>query len=99
MSNVTERKPTIVRKQFRGALSVSVLLLILGSYTGASYSAERAAESVSAQGANHMFVIERNIEGAGKLSPAELRDISRKSRDVLKDLGPSIQWVQLCHCG
>ena len=40
------------------------------------------------------FVIEREIPGAGKLSPQELRAISQKSCAVLKDLGPQIQWVQ-----
>ena len=39
------------------------------------------------------FVVEREIPGAGSLSPAELRAISQKSCGVLKDLGPSIQWV------
>ena len=40
------------------------------------------------------FVIERNIPGAGKLSPAELKAISQKSCAVLGSMGPSIQWVQ-----
>ena len=40
------------------------------------------------------FVIERDIPGAGKLSPAELKGISRKSCGVLSSLGPSVQWVQ-----
>ena len=40
------------------------------------------------------FVIEREIEGAGKLSPAELQGISQKSCGVLRDLGPQIQWVE-----
>lgn len=40
------------------------------------------------------YVIEREIPGAGKLSPQELQAISRKSRDVLKGLGPEIQWVE-----
>jgi hypothetical protein len=40
------------------------------------------------------FVIEREIPGAGKLSPAELKGISQKSCSVLKSLGPQIQWVQ-----
>jgi hypothetical protein len=39
------------------------------------------------------FVIERNIPGAGKLAPAELQAISATSCGVLRDLGPSIQWV------
>jgi Protein of unknown function (DUF4242) len=40
------------------------------------------------------FVIEREIPGAGKLSDAELQEISRKSLAVLKGLGPEIQWLQ-----
>jgi Nickel responsive protein SCO4226-like len=40
------------------------------------------------------FVIERDIPGAGKLSPAELKSISQKSCGVLSSLGPSVQWVQ-----
>lgn len=38
------------------------------------------------------YVIERELPGAGKLSPAELRGISQKSCAVLDGLGPSIQW-------
>ncbi|HEX5708153.1 MAG TPA: DUF4242 domain-containing protein [Pyrinomonadaceae bacterium] len=40
------------------------------------------------------FVIEREIEGAGKLSPEELRGVSQKSCDVLRGMGPQIQWVE-----
>jgi uncharacterized protein DUF4242 len=40
------------------------------------------------------FVIEREIPGAGKLSPKDLQGISQKSCDVLRNLGPQIQWVE-----
>lgn len=40
------------------------------------------------------FVIEREIPGAGDLTPDELQGISGKSCSVLRDLGPQIQWVQ-----
>ena len=40
------------------------------------------------------FIIEREIAGAGKMSQADLKAISRKSCGVLSSLGPSIQWVQ-----
>jgi len=39
------------------------------------------------------YVIEREIPGAGKLSPAELKAISQKSCGVLSKLGPPIQWI------
>ncbi len=39
------------------------------------------------------FVIERDLPGAGKLSPQDLAAIARKSCAVLDQLGPSIQWI------
>jgi hypothetical protein len=39
------------------------------------------------------YVIERDLPGAGKLSPQELQAVSQKSCAVLKNLGPQIQWV------
>ena len=40
------------------------------------------------------YVIERDIPGAGNLSPQELQAISQKSCSVLNEMGPKIQWVQ-----
>jgi hypothetical protein len=40
------------------------------------------------------YVIERELPGAGKLSPEDLRDIAQKSNKVLADLGPDIRWQQ-----
>lgn len=40
------------------------------------------------------FVIERDIPGAGNLSSEELQGISLKSCNVLRKLGPEVQWVQ-----
>jgi hypothetical protein len=40
------------------------------------------------------YVIERDIPGAGKLTPTDLRNISQTSCGVLNKLGPTIQWVQ-----
>lgn len=40
------------------------------------------------------YVIEREIPNASKLSQKELKEISKKSCDVLRNLGPEIQWVQ-----
>ena len=39
------------------------------------------------------YLIEREISGAGKLTPQELRSISQKSCSVLNKLGPQIQWL------
>ncbi len=40
------------------------------------------------------YVIERELPGAGKLTPQDFNAISQKSCSVLKGLGPQIQWVQ-----
>lgn len=40
------------------------------------------------------YVIERDLPGAGRLSPSDLEAISQKSRDVLRTMGTKIQWVQ-----
>jgi hypothetical protein len=40
------------------------------------------------------FVIERDLPGAGKMSPADLRGASQKSCDVLREMGPRALWQQ-----
>ncbi len=40
------------------------------------------------------YVIERELPGAGKMSPQELKAISQKSCGVLRNLGPQIQWLE-----
>lgn len=40
------------------------------------------------------YVIERELPGAGNLTDDELAAISQKSCNVLRALGPEIQWVQ-----
>ena len=39
------------------------------------------------------FLIEREIPGTGKLSPAELQGIAQKSCSVVRTL-PGVQWVE-----
>jgi hypothetical protein len=40
------------------------------------------------------YIIERNLPGAGRLSPAELQGVAQRSCNVLADLGGGIQWVE-----
>lgn len=63
-----------------------------------------AANAVTAQTSNNsssktdttmkMYLIERNIPNAGKLTADELKAISQTSCGVLKQMGPKIEWVQ-----
>lgn len=40
------------------------------------------------------YLIEREIPDAGKLTPQQLTAIAQTSCDVLRNMGPEIQWVQ-----
>lgn len=40
------------------------------------------------------YLIEREIPGAGNLSPEELTAISQQSCGILKQMGPEIQWLE-----
>jgi len=40
------------------------------------------------------FIVEREIPGAGKWTPEQLRKASQKSVEVLRELGPQIQWLE-----
>jgi hypothetical protein len=39
------------------------------------------------------YLIERNVSGAGQMTPEQLQGLSQKSCAVLNTLGPQIQWV------
>jgi hypothetical protein len=40
------------------------------------------------------FIIERDISGVDLMSLADLKEVSRKSCSILRNLGPEIQWVE-----
>jgi hypothetical protein len=39
------------------------------------------------------FVIEREVPGAGSLSEAQIQEVSLRSLQALKEIGPQIQWL------
>ncbi len=39
------------------------------------------------------YVIERDLPGAGQLTPEQLKVVSQTSCNVLAALGPKIQWI------
>ena len=40
------------------------------------------------------FLIERTVPGAGGMDEAALAALSAASNDVLRDLGPGVQWLE-----
>ena len=67
------------------------LLIACLLFTGFAAMAQSTAPS---QPVMKTYVIERNIPGAGQFSPEKLKDISKTSCTVLKEMGPQIQWIQ-----
>jgi len=39
------------------------------------------------------FVIERDIPGVGQMTEEQIRDVSVRSLEVLRGIGPQIQWL------
>jgi len=39
------------------------------------------------------FVIEREAPGAGSLTETQIRELSLRSLEALKEMGPQIQWL------
>jgi hypothetical protein len=42
----------------------------------------------------HRFIIEREMPGVGTLEREQIRAGVSKSKDVMRELGPDIQWMQ-----
>ena len=40
------------------------------------------------------YVIERNVPGVGQSPTADYQSMTAKSNEVLRELGPDVQWVQ-----
>ena len=73
----------------------TILLVAVMLFIGYSSNAQNATNNSKTTKTTEMktYVIEREIPGAGKLTPDQLKSASQKSCAVLKELGTSIQWV------
>jgi hypothetical protein len=71
--------------------SLAIALLSLGFVALATAKDQPQPESLPA--GQNMYVIERDMPGLGKLTPAELKAASQKSCSVLQHLGPKITWL------
>jgi len=66
---------------------------LLAALPVASAFAGEAVSPKTLPAGEHMYVIEREIPGAGKLTAEELKAISQTSCGVLKEMGSEIQWL------
>ncbi|MEP7144484.1 MAG: DUF4242 domain-containing protein [Ferruginibacter sp.] len=77
----------------RFKLFIAMMLL-----AGCTATAQKAAGTSHSKTTNEKqmktYLIEREIPGAGKLTAGELKVVSKTSCNVLKEMGPQIQWIQ-----
>ena len=41
-----------------------------------------------------MFVVERDMPGVGQLTSDQVRELTQRSCEVIRNMGPEIQWIQ-----
>ena len=70
-------------------LGIAALLLFC-----VAANAQASGAKTKTEPAMKTYLIEKDIQGASALSPADLKGISQKSCTVLKEMGPRIQWQQ-----
>src|SRR5450432_4116710 len=75
-----------------------VLIIAIMLFTGYASMAQTTTttknSTVTKTPTMKTYLIERDIPGAGKLTPEQLKAISKTSCNVLKEMGPQIQWIQ-----
>ena len=80
-------------KQINRHILVLTMLLLAAFTSSAQTSASNTSETVKTKPMK-TYLIERDIPGAGKFTPEQLKAISQKSCAVLKEMGPEIEWIQ-----
>jgi hypothetical protein len=82
-----------MKKQFGRCMLLVGLLLAAGC---AAMAQQAVADNLknNKTKAMKMYLIEREIPGAGKMTPEQLKAASQTSNSVLKEMGPTIQWIQ-----
>lgn len=80
-------------KQINRHILVLTIILLAGFTSAAQTSASNSSETIKTKPMK-TYLIERDIPGAGKLTPEQLKAISQKSCAVLKEMGPEIEWIQ-----
>lgn len=80
-------------KSITNRIVIFTILLITGYASSAQTTASNISSSTKTTSMK-TYLIERDIPGAGKLTPEQLKAISQKSCSVLKDMGPQIEWIQ-----
>ncbi len=81
-------------KRINNSILVLVIVLFTGMIAKAQTTTVKDSSSKSNSTKMKTYLIERDIPGAGKLTPEQLKAISQKSCSVLQHMGPQIEWIQ-----
>ena len=81
-------------KKITKRFNLIIAILLFAGYASIAQKAT-VTNNVKSTTATEMktYLIEREIPGAGKLTPDQLKAISQTSCTVLKEMGPRIQWI------
>ena len=78
----------------KGGTLIIAIMLICGHSAMAQARTPMGSLTTAKTTEMKMYLIERDIPDAGKLTPDQLKAISQKSCSVLKNMGPDIEWIQ-----
>jgi hypothetical protein len=72
--------------------SLLLAIILFASYTSMAQKTQ-STDLTAKTTTMKTYLIEREIPDAGKLTPEQLKGISQTSCNVLREMGPKIQWV------
>ena len=81
-------------KSITNRILIFAIMLFTGYASMAQTTTASNNSSTTKKTTMKTYLIERDIPGAGKFTPEQLKAISQKSCGVLKEMGPQIQWIQ-----
>jgi len=83
-------------KKIAHAFTLLFAVVLFTSHSAIAQNTNTTTNNSTTENSTEMktYLIERDIPGAGKLTPEQLKAISQKSCSVLKEMGPDIQWIQ-----
>jgi len=72
----------------------TIAIIIAFFSTSMVFGQEMKSNKVSKSKTMKMYLIERDMPGVGSLTKKDLKNASQKSNDVIKELGPGIEWIK-----
>lgn len=73
--------------------SIFLAILLFAGFAATAQNTKTEKKQTSKSTTMKTFLIEREIPGAGELTPVQLKGISQKSCSVLDEMGPRIKWL------